>query len=93
LTPKVPPEPQADVPQEEPMHFEEGNDSSGSDFDCGLDTPKPFNQDDLNDLIRDLGLSKTMTEIEKKAWDEFVWLVQHFLGNKKVLTILNTSNN
>ena len=24
-----------------------------------------------------------MTEIEKKAWNEFVWLIQNFLGNKK----------
>lgn len=28
-----------------------------------IQTPKPFNQDDLNDLIRDLGLSKFAAEI------------------------------
>ena len=62
LSPKVSPEPQADASQEEPMDFEVENDSS-DDFDCDLGTPKPFNQDDLSDLIRDLGLSKTASEI------------------------------
>lgn len=32
LSPKISPEPQADVPQEEPMHFEAKTDSSDSDF-------------------------------------------------------------
>ncbi|CAH1112980.1 unnamed protein product [Psylliodes chrysocephalus] len=48
------------IPQkEEPEDFGTKNDSSDSDFEYDLGTPKPFNQDDLNDLIRDLGLSKS----------------------------------
>ncbi|CAH1098547.1 unnamed protein product [Psylliodes chrysocephalus] len=39
--------------REEPEDFETENDSSDSDFECDLGTPKPFNQDHLNDLIRD----------------------------------------
>ncbi|CAH1108161.1 unnamed protein product [Psylliodes chrysocephalus] len=49
--------------REEPEDFETKNDSSDSDFECDLGTPKPFKQDDLNDLIRDLGLSKSALNI------------------------------
>lgn len=63
LSPTMSSEPQPGASQEEPLHFEAKTDNSDSDFDCDLGTPKPFNQDDLNDLIRDLGLSKTGSEI------------------------------
>ncbi|CAH1113529.1 unnamed protein product [Psylliodes chrysocephalus] len=50
-------------PQSEPKDFETKNDISDNDFKCDLETAKPFNQDDLNDLIRDMGLSKSVSEI------------------------------
>ncbi|CAH1109803.1 unnamed protein product [Psylliodes chrysocephalus] len=49
--------------QEEPEDFETKNDSSDSDFECDLRTPKPFNQDDLNALIRGLRPPKSASEI------------------------------
>ncbi|GBP15449.1 hypothetical protein EVAR_9240_1 [Eumeta japonica] len=65
------PEPQAGLSQEEAMDIEEKIESSNSDYEYDLKAPEMFNQTDLNDLIRDLGMN------------EFVWLVHNFLGNKK----------
>ncbi|CAH1105648.1 unnamed protein product [Psylliodes chrysocephalus] len=59
LSPKSTPEPQSGTLQEESKDFEKKNNSSDSDFECDLGTPKPFNEDNVNDLIRDLGLSKS----------------------------------
>ncbi|GBP72265.1 E3 ubiquitin-protein ligase HERC2 [Eumeta japonica] len=49
--------------QEEAMDIEEKIESSDSDFEYDLKAPELFNQTDLNDLIRDLGLSKSASEI------------------------------
>ncbi|GBP69798.1 hypothetical protein EVAR_51961_1 [Eumeta japonica] len=57
------PEPQAGLSQEEAMDIEEKIESSDSDFEYDLKAPELFNQTDLNDLIRDLGLSKSASEI------------------------------
>ncbi|GBP59676.1 hypothetical protein EVAR_39833_1 [Eumeta japonica] len=57
------PEPQAGLSQEEAMDIEEKIESSDSDFKYDLQAPKLFNQTDLNDVIRDLGLSKSASEI------------------------------
>ncbi|CAH1108596.1 unnamed protein product [Psylliodes chrysocephalus] len=61
------PEPQSGTLQEEPEDFQTINDSSDTDFECDLGTPKPFNQDALNDLIRDLGLSVSLRNFGFKA--------------------------
>lgn len=70
----------------------EGKSSSSSDeisgkseFNPVSSEPQPFNQEDLSALVRDLGLNfiSYMTDIEKNAWNEFVWIAQNFLGNKK----------
>lgn len=63
LSPKQSIEPQADASHDDSMDFEAKTDSNDSDFECDLKAPKLFNQDDLNDLIRDLGLSKAASEI------------------------------
>ncbi|CAH1115228.1 unnamed protein product [Psylliodes chrysocephalus] len=55
LTPKSTHELQSGTLQEKPEDLETKNDSSDSD----PGTLKPFNQDDLNKLIRDMGLSKS----------------------------------
>lgn len=63
LSPIISPEPQPGPSQENSMDFEMITDTSDNDFECELKAPKLFNQDDLNDLIRDLGLSKHASEI------------------------------
>ncbi|CAG9794568.1 unnamed protein product [Diatraea saccharalis] len=63
LSPNISPEPQAGAPQDELVHLEANTHSSESEFECDLDTPKPFNQDELSDLIRDLGLPKSASEL------------------------------
>ncbi|GBP39574.1 hypothetical protein EVAR_26656_1 [Eumeta japonica] len=62
-SPIVSPEPQASLSQEEAMNIEEKIESSDSDFEYDLKALELFNQTDLNDLIRDLGLSKSASEI------------------------------
>ncbi|GBP31362.1 hypothetical protein EVAR_13482_1 [Eumeta japonica] len=57
------PEPQAGLSQEMAMDIEEKIESSDSDFEYDLKAPELFNQTDLNDLIRDLGLPKSASEI------------------------------
>lgn len=37
----------------------------------------------IRKLINDPNFSNCMTEIEKNAWNEFVWVVKTFLGNVK----------
>lgn len=49
-------------PAECSQQIHNDEDSGDSDFVCSGD-PRPLNQNDLNDLIRDLGLSKTASEI------------------------------
>ncbi|GBP79366.1 hypothetical protein EVAR_59210_1 [Eumeta japonica] len=58
LCPIKSPEPQAGLSQEEAMVIEKKFESSDSDFEYDLKAPELFNQTDLNDLIRDLGLSE-----------------------------------
>lgn len=42
-----------------------------------------FDGPQIRALIKDSNFTETMTEIEKNAWNEFVWIVQNFLGNNK----------
>ncbi|GBP18274.1 hypothetical protein EVAR_9117_1 [Eumeta japonica] len=70
------PEPQAGLSQEEAMDIEEKIESSDSDFEYDLKAPELFNQTDLNDLIRDLGLSKSASEILASKLKEFLTTVQ-----------------
>ncbi|CAG9785945.1 unnamed protein product [Diatraea saccharalis] len=42
-----------------------------------------FDGPQIRSLIKDSNFTANMTDTEKNAWNEFVWLVQNFLGNKK----------
>lgn len=42
-----------------------------------------FDGPQIRRLIKDENFDSYMTDIEKNAWNEFVWTVQNFLGNKK----------
>lgn len=42
-----------------------------------------FDGPQIKKLINDENFSTSMTDIERNAWNEFVWIVRNFLGNKK----------
>lgn len=42
-----------------------------------------FDGPQIRRLIKDENFISYMTDIEKNAWNEFVWTAQNFLGNKK----------
>lgn len=42
-----------------------------------------FDGPQIRRLIKDENFNSYMTDIEKNAWNEFVWTAQNFLGNKK----------
>ena len=42
-----------------------------------------FDGPQIRKLVNDPDFSISMSEIEKNAWDSFVWVIQNFLGNKK----------
>lgn len=42
-----------------------------------------FDGPQIKRLIKDENFSSSMTDIERNAWNEFVWIVHNFLGNKK----------
>lgn len=42
-----------------------------------------FDGPQIRKLINDSNFTNCMTVVEKSAWNEFVWVVKNFLGNKK----------
>lgn len=42
-----------------------------------------FDGPQIRKLVNDPNFSCTMSEVEKNAWDSFVWVIQNFLGNRK----------
>lgn len=42
-----------------------------------------FDGPQIRKLVNDTEFGSSMSEIEKNAWDSFVWVIQNFLGNNK----------
>lgn len=52
-----------------------------------------FDGPQIRSLIQDTNFTKTMTDSEKNAWNEFVWIIHNFWEIRKVRTFLNTYKN
>lgn len=42
-----------------------------------------FDGPQIRKLINDPNFTDCLTGVKKSAWNEFVWVVKNFLGNKK----------
>ena len=60
------------------VHFKELSESSLEKLKAGI-----FDGPQIRKLVNDPDFSISISEIEKNAWDSFLWVIQNFLGNKK----------